>query len=92
MEKFEFELGENGDYNYLVKMPMDSDCKENVEKLMKEHENKKAELESIQSSSIEAMWLKELSELKIAYNEFLENSLKMEKTETLEKTKKIKKK
>jgi len=38
------------------------------------------------------MWLKELGELKISYNEFLENSLKMEKTETLEKTKKSKKK
>jgi DNA topoisomerase-2 len=92
MEKFEFELGDLGDYNYLIKMPMDSVSKENVEKLMKEHENKKAELESIQSSSIEAMWLKELGELKIAYNEFLENSLKIEKTETLEKTKKSKKK
>ena len=92
MEKFEFELGDSGDYNYLVKMPMDSVSKENVEKLMKEHENKKTELESIQSSSIEAMWLKELGELKISYNEFLENSLKMEKTESLEKTKKNKKK
>ena len=92
MEKFEFELGDSGDYNYLIKMPMDSVSKENVEKLMKEHENKKAELESIQSSSIEAMWLKELKQLKIAYNEFLENSLKMEKTESLEKTKKNKKK
>ena len=92
MEKFEFELGDSGDYNYLIKMPMDSVSKENVEKLMKEHENKKAELETIQSSSIEAMWLKELAQLKIAYNEFLENSLKMEKTESLEKTKKNKKK
>ena len=59
-------------YNYLIKMPMDSVCKENVEKLMKEHENKKAELEGIQSSSIEQMWLKELGELKKVYNEFLE--------------------
>lgn len=92
MEKFEFDLGDSGDYNYLVKMPMDSVSKENVEKLMKEHENKKAELESIQSSSIQVMWLKELGELKIAYNEFLENSLKMEKTEALEKSKKSKKK
>ena len=91
MEKFDFELGENGDYNYLVKMPMDSVSKENVEKLMKEHENKKAELETIQSCTIETMWLKELGQLKNAYNEFLENSLKMEKTETLEKTKKIRK-
>ena len=92
MEKFEFEVGDSGDYNYLIKMPMDSVSKENVEKLMKEHENKKAELEEIQSSTIEAIWLKELEELKIAYNEFLENSLKMEKTENLEKSKKNKKK
>ena len=92
MEKFEFELGDSGDYNYLIKMPMDSVCKENVEKLMKEHENKKAELERIQSSTIETMWLKELCELKINYKEFLEESLKNEKTESLEKTKKSKKK
>jgi len=92
MEKFEFDLGDSGDYNYLIKMPMDSVSKENVEKLMKEHENKKAELESIQSSSIEEMWLKELKQLKIAYNEFLESSLKVEKTESLDKTKKSKKK
>ena len=92
MEKFEFEVGENGDYNYLIKMPMDSVSKENVEKLMKEHENKKAELEGIQNSTIEAMWLKELGELKTTYNEFLENSLKMEKNESLDKTKKNKKK
>jgi len=87
MEKFEFGLGDSGDYNYLVKMPMDSVSKENVEKLMKEHENKKAELERVQSSSIEEMWLKELGQLKISYNEFLENSLKMEKNCTLEKIK-----
>ena len=80
MEKFEFDVGENGDYNYLIKMPMDSVSKENVEKLMKEHENKKVELEGIQSISIEAMWLKELEELKITYNEFLE-----EKTEKSKK-------
>ena len=92
MEKFEFDIGDSGDYNYLVKMPMDSVSKENVEKLMKEHENKKAELEGIKSSTIEKIWLKELKVLKNSYNEFLEESLKMEKSETLEKPKKNKKK
>jgi DNA topoisomerase-2 len=92
MEKFEFDVGDSGDYNYLVKMPMDSVSKENVEKLMKEHDNKKAELESIKSSTIEKIWLKELKVLKNSYNEFLEESLKMEKSETLEKPKKNKKK
>ena len=80
MESFKFEVGDSGDYNYLIKMPMDSVCKENVEKLMKEYENKKAELEAIKSSSIEVMWLKELSELKIAYKEFIETNLKLEKS------------
>ena len=92
MEKFEFDVGDSGDYNYLVKMPMDSVSKENVEKLMKEHENKKVELEGIKSSTIEKIWLKELKVLKNSYNEFLEESLKMEKSETLEKPKKNKKK
>ena len=92
MEKFEFDVGDSGDYNYLVKMPMDSVSKENVEKLMKEHENKKTELEGIKSSTIEKIWLKELKVLKNSYNEFLEESLKIEKSETLEKPKKNKKK
>ena len=34
MESFKFELGEDKSYNYLIKMPMDSVSKENVEKLM----------------------------------------------------------
>ena len=57
------------DYNYLIKMPMDSVSKENVDKLMKEHEHKIAELETIKTNTIEQMWLKELSLLKIAYLE-----------------------
>ena len=36
LTNFKFDLGENGDFNYLIKMPMDSVSKENVEKLMKE--------------------------------------------------------
>ena len=51
-------------YNYLIKMPMDSVSKENVDKLMKEHGEKEAELESVKSSSVEQMWLKELGDLK----------------------------
>jgi len=41
MESFKFELGEDKSYNYLIKMPMDSVSKENVEKLMKEHGEKR---------------------------------------------------
>jgi L-arabinose isomerase len=72
-------------------MPMDSVCKENVDKLMSEYKNKNAELETIKACSIEQMWLKELEELKIAYKEFLESSTinKLgEKTDSIKKSKK----
>jgi DNA topoisomerase-2 len=61
--KFDKHVKDNN-YNYLIKMPMDSVCKENVEKIMKEHGEKEEELESIKSSSVEKMWLKELCDLK----------------------------
>ena len=86
LTNFKFDLGENGDFNYLIKMPMDSVSKENVEKLMKEHEQKKAELETIKAQTLEEMWLKELEELKIAYVDFLKLPNKVE-----ESTKKMKK-
>ena len=91
MEKYKFDIGDSGDYNYLVKMPMDSVCKENVEKLMKEYENKKAELENIMNCTIEEMWLKELEQLKIAYNEFLELESKTDVFDKNDKPKKSKK-
>ena len=89
LTNFKFDLGENGDFNYLIKMPMDSVSKENVEKLMKEHEQKKAELETIKAQTLEEMWLKELEELKSAYVDFLKLPNKTDKVE--ESTKKMKK-
>ena len=89
LSNFQFDLSENNDYNYLIKMPMDSVSKENVEKLMKEYEQKKCELETIKATSLEKMWLKELDELKIVYNEFLGTNNKLQ--EQLDKSKKMKK-
>ena len=86
MEDYKFDLGETHDYNYLVKMPMDSVCKENVEKLLNEHELKKNELATISASTLEHMWLKELDTLKTAYSQFLESNIKSE-----DKSKKSKK-
>ena len=86
MTQFNFDLGESNDFNYLVKMPMDSVCKENVEKLLHEHEDKKRELETIGACTLENMWLKELDTLKSAYTQFLEAHIKTE-----DKTKKSKK-
>ena len=64
MESHKFDVGEDDSYNYLIKMPMDSVSEENVNKLMKEHDNKQQELESVKMNTVENVWLKELSELK----------------------------
>jgi DNA topoisomerase-2 len=63
----------SGNYNYLIKMPMDSVSQENVEKLMQEHGAKQTELEKIEMAKVEELWLAELNNLKQLYREFLEN-------------------
>ncbi len=70
--EMKFDLGEMGDFNYLIKMPMDSVSQENVEKLIKEHGLKETELNTTKKAKIEEMWLLELKNLKKAYKEFLE--------------------
>ena len=60
--------------------------KENVEKLLNEHELKKNELATINASTVEHMWLKDLDTLKAAYSHFLETHIKSE-----DKSKKSKK-
>ena len=57
----------DGDYKYLTKMPMDSVSNENAERLMKEYEDKKKELQDVQSSTLQGMWMNELNELREAY-------------------------
>lgn len=81
---------DSGNYNYLIKMPMDSVIEENVKKIMKEHSDKEKELEEIKETSIEKMWLNELSNLKIAYNEYinLSNESNESNNSTIKKTKK----
>tara|TARA_B110000977_G_C11088820_1_gene495918 strand:- start:2136 stop:5582 length:3447 start_codon:yes stop_codon:yes gene_type:complete len=81
---------ESGNYNYLVKMPMDSVQKENVDKLILEHDNKKIELEKIKNYKIQELWLNELDHLKKLYNEFL-NDDKLDASETKNKNQIIKK-
>jgi DNA topoisomerase-2 len=50
-------------YNYLIKLPMDSVTEENVEKLIKQHSDKSGELETLLDTEITSMWSKELTEL-----------------------------
>ena len=57
----------DGDYKYLTRMPMDSVTEENVARLEKEHVTKSNELAVVKSTTIEQMWLGELSVLEGEY-------------------------
>jgi hypothetical protein len=58
----------DGDYKYLIKMPMDSVTEENVKHLMKEHADTKRELEVLLATTLEQIWLGELEELDRQYD------------------------
>jgi DNA topoisomerase-2 len=60
----------DGDYKYLVKMPMDSVTNENVAKLKKERDETKAELEILVGTTLEQMWMKELEALEFEYSKY----------------------
>ena len=60
-------IDEDEEYKYLVKMTMDSVTSENVEKLLKEVEDKQTELHIVKSTTIQQMWIQELTDLEAEY-------------------------
>jgi DNA topoisomerase-2 len=60
----------DGDYKYLIKMPMDSVTDENVAIIMKEKADTEEELEALKSKTLEKMWWDELNELETKYDEY----------------------
>ena len=92
MESMKFDKiynNDNSNYNYLIKMPMDSVCQENVDRLMKERGDKETELEKIKATNGETIWLNELANLKQEYLRFIDRSQNIFVKET--KSKKAKK-
>jgi DNA topoisomerase-2 len=86
--------GSTNGFNYLIKMTMDSVTSENVDKLMKEYQNKQTELENIKNKTIETMWLEELNELLVEYNQYKEsrsNNMERKDSVTNKTVKKVKK-
>jgi DNA topoisomerase-2 len=68
LEKMKFDKLEDDDhYKYLVKMPMDSVNKENVEKLLKERDDKERQIEELKAKTLEQLYYEELDELKDKY-------------------------
>jgi DNA topoisomerase-2 len=66
MESRKFDKLE-GDYKYLIKMPMDSVTQENVQNILKEKEETEKELSILTATTLEKMWLSELDEFECEY-------------------------
>ena len=57
-------------YNYLLKMPVNSLTKNNLEKLKKNAENIENEINILKETPIYKIWYKELTEVKEEYNKY----------------------
>jgi len=58
----------DGDFRYLIKMPMDSVTEENVAKILQEKTETEHELDILIKTSLEEMWLKELDVFEAEYS------------------------
>ena len=63
-------MDEDGEYKYLIKMPMDSVTEENVAKILNDKDKKEQELFIIKSTTIYQMWSFELDNLLEQYLEY----------------------
>lgn len=73
-------------YDYLIKLPMNSVSRENVEKLLKEKNDVETNLEILQNTTIQDMWLKELEAFDKEYKLYVKNRSKIEITVTKKNT------
>ena len=78
------EYDEIDEFKYLTKMPMDSVSEENIQRILKEKENKELELSLLMKKTIQQIWLEELETLKEKYIVF-----KQEKTNIITTPKKV---
>ena len=62
----------DGDYKYLIKMPMDSVTKENVESILKEKSDTEEALEILKGTSCETIWMRELANFETEYAKYKE--------------------
>lgn len=63
-ELIRLQIEEHDGYNYLIKMPMDSVSNENVIDLQEEHDEIQNELIELEKTSVEKIWIRELTLLK----------------------------
>jgi len=91
LESFKFDKID-GDYKYLIKMPMDSVTNENVAVILKEKEDTEKELAELIATSLEQIWLRELDVLEREYLNYKDKREKLQLPDGAKETKKVVKK
>jgi DNA topoisomerase-2 len=66
METHSFNEVDNS-FDYLIKIPMNSVSKENIDKILKDEANKREELETLVGTSLNQLWLNDLQEFETEY-------------------------
>jgi len=82
----------DGDFKYLIKMPMDSVTQENVDKIMKEKGEAEGELDVLRKTSLEQMWLNELAILEGEYDSYQRKRIQIQNGQGEKMVKKVAKK
>ena len=77
------------DYRYLIKMPMDSVTEENVEAILKETEATAKSIDDLEKTTIQTIWLKELSEFTKEYDSYRAKRVKIQSGSTIKSDKKV---
>ena len=73
LREMKYEMKNEDNYAYLINMPMNSVSLENIEKLMREKDQKEQELNKMKGTTIQKLWIDELSILKEKYLEIYDN-------------------
>lgn len=91
LHKAEYDVvDDDGDYKYLVRLPMDSVTEENVLKLMTDKEQKLVEVNVLKATTEQQLWLNELDELKREYIRYTNSRIDSNKPTKVKKKRKLK--
>ena len=84
-------IDDDNEFKYLTKLPMDSVTEENVEKIIKDRDDKNKELEILINKTEDMIWIEELTKLREMYLTF-KDKMNISQTEPKKKKKlKVKK-
>jgi DNA topoisomerase-2 len=81
-----------GDYKYLIKMPMDSVTEENAAHILRERELAEQELATLMATTLEQMWLGELATLDREYGVYKAKRERIQRGESGSEQKSVAKK